>query len=59
VPVKLYYCYAPADEVLVDKYFLPSIKDDYELKANFTEIQGTGRYRDGGTTGIRLLYSPI
>jgi len=44
--VKLYYCYTPAHKVLVDKYFLPSIKDDYELKANFAEIQSLGNWEE-------------
>lgn len=44
--IKMYALYTPSHKVLLDDWFLPSIKDDYEVIVEFIDIQeGEGTFR--------------
>ena len=42
--MKLISVYTPSHEILKDKWFLPSLRDDYELEIYPFDIQGDGKY---------------
>jgi len=47
--VKLYSFYTPSHEALKDKWFLPSLKDDFELDiAEYPQECQTGAFMDKG-----------
>lgn len=47
--IKLYALYTPSHKILVDKYFLPSIKDNFEIILDeFKQLCPTGKFNSEG-----------